>query len=115
MEGLKLSESATTNQVAAARVLVDLASKAGSNIALSGVNFDGNYSYVVNGQALSDKDVINYLTRIRDIPIFASVVLEKSFIAMEGSNIKEFLIKIDVYEDLMNAQNLDEKIEGMDN
>ena len=115
MEGLKLSESATTNQVAAARVLVDLASKAGTNIALSGVSFDGNYSYVVNGQALSDKDVINYLTRIRDIPIFASVVLEKSSMAMEGSNIKEFLIKIDVYEDLMNAQNLDEKIEGMEN
>ena len=114
IEGLKLSETATTNQAAAAKVLVDLANEAGFNIALSGIEFDGNFSYEVNGEALSDKDVINYLTRIRSIPIFASVVLEKSYLAVAGSNIKTFIIQIDVYENLMNAQNLDEAIEIME-
>lgn len=108
MEGLKLSETATTNQITAAKVLVDLANKAGFNVALSGIVFDGNNSYLIQGEALSDKDVINYLTRIRDVPIFESVILEKSFIALEGTNIKSFVIKIEVKKDLMNAKNLQE-------
>ena len=115
MEGLKLSETATTNQVAAAKVLVDLSNKAGFNIALSGIAFDGGNSYIVNGEALSDVDVINYLTRIRDVPIFKSVILEKSYMALEGTNIKNFIIKIDVHENLMNAQNLQEELESMEN
>ena len=115
MEGLKLSETATTNQVAAAKVLVDLSNKAGFNIALSGITFDGGNSYIVNGEALSDVDVINYLTRIRDVPIFKSVILEKSYMALEGTNIKNFIIKIDVHENLMNAQNLQEELESMEN
>ena len=108
MEGLKLSETATTNQITAAKVLVDLANKAGFNVALAGIVFDGNNSYLIQGEALSDKDVINYLTRIRDVPIFESVILEKSFIALEGTNIKSFVIKIEVKKDLMNAKNLKE-------
>ena len=120
MEGLKLSETATTNQITAAKVLVDLANKAGFNVALAGIVFDGNSSYLIKGEALSDKDVINYLTRIRDVPIFESVILEKSFIALEGTNIKSFVIKIEVKKELMNAKNLqevladDNDIEGND-
>tara|TARA_B100001121_G_C18547582_1_gene553813 strand:- start:13 stop:765 length:753 start_codon:yes stop_codon:yes gene_type:complete len=106
IEGLKLSETATTNQYTAAKVLVELAEKAGMNIALATIRFDGNISYEIEGEALSDSDVIKYLSRIREIEIFDSVVLEKSYIAQEGSNIKAFIINIDVKNEFMNLQNL---------
>ena len=106
IEGLKLSETATTNQKTAAQVLIDLAEKAGFNIALASIVFDGSNKYAVEGEALSDNDVISYLNRIRKTEIFDKVVLEKSFIAVEGSNIKSFVINISVFSDLMNAKNL---------
>ena len=106
IEGLKLSETATTNQKAASQVLLDLADKAGFNIALSTIVFDGNLNYAVEGEALSDNDVISYLNRIRKTEIFDKVVLEKSFISSEGSNIKSFVIKIGVRSELMNAKDL---------
>jgi type IV pilus assembly protein PilN len=106
IDGLKLSETATTNQKAAAKVLIDLAEQAGFNIALSAIVFDGTTKYEIEGEALSDGDVINYLTRIRQTDIFEKVVLEKSFIAKEGSNIKSFLINISVKPELMKAKNL---------
>tara|TARA_B110000444_G_scaffold257565_1_gene296278 strand:+ start:1980 stop:3755 length:1776 start_codon:yes stop_codon:yes gene_type:complete len=106
IEGLKLSETATTNQKTASQVLQDLAEKAGFNIALSTILFDGGTNYEIEGEALSDNDVISYLNRIRKTEIFDKVVLEKSFIAVEGSNIKSFVIKISVRSELMNAKNL---------
>ena len=106
IEGLKLSETATTNQKTAAQVLIDLADKAGFNIALASIVFDGSNNYAVEGEALSDNDVISYLNRIRKTEIFDKVVLEKSFIAAEGSNIKSFVINISVFSELMNAKNL---------
>ncbi len=112
IEGLKLSETATTNQYTAAQVLVELAEKAGMNIALATIKFDGNVSYGIEGEALSDSDVINYLSRIREIEIFESVVLEKSFIANEGSNIKSFVINIDVKSEFMRLKNLSQTNEG---
>ena len=112
INSLRLSESATTNQDTAAKVLVELAEKAGINIALSTISFDGSVIYSIEGEALSDSDVINYLSRIREIEIFDSVILEKSFIAVEGSNIKSFLIEITVKEDYMSRQNLERLIGG---
>ena len=106
IEGLKLYETATTNQKTAAQVLIDLADKAGFNIALASIIFDGSNNYALEGEALSDNDVISYLNRIRKTEIFDKVILEKSFIAVEGSNIKSFVINISVLSELMNAKNL---------
>ncbi len=114
IEGLKLSETATTNQDTAAKVLVSLAEKAGLNIALATIVFDGNVQYKIEGEAMSDSDVINYLSRIREIEIFESVVLEKSFLATEGSNIKSFHINIDVKSEFMNRKNLERSIEAVE-
>jgi len=107
IEGLKLSETATTNQKTASKVLQDLADKAGFNIALASIVFDGINNYAIEGEALSDNDVISYLNRIRKTEIFDKVVLEKSFISVEGSNIKSFVINIGVRPELMNAKNLE--------
>tara|TARA_B100000965_G_scaffold406525_1_gene445916 strand:+ start:371 stop:2155 length:1785 start_codon:yes stop_codon:yes gene_type:complete len=114
IEGLKLSETATTNQDTAAKVLVSLAEKAGLNIALATIIFDGNVQYKIEGEALSDSDVINYLSRIREIEIFDSVVLEKSFLATEGSNIKSFHINIDVKSEFMSRKNLERNMEAVE-
>ena len=80
----------------------------------------GDIIHIVCGRggdigAVDHVDVINYLTRIRDIPIFESVILEKSYVALEGTNIKNFVINIDVYQNLMNAQNLQDELESMEN
>ena len=107
IDSLKLSETATTNQSTAAKVLVELAERAGTNIALSSIKFDGLVTYSIEGEALSDSDVINYITRIREIEIFDSVILEKSFIANDGSNIKSFIIKINVKNEFMMQKNLE--------
>ena len=104
--GLQLSETATTNQITAAKVLWDIADAAGVNVALSEVIFDGLNGYTLNGQALSDTDVINYISRIRENPIFLSITLEKSFIADLASEIKSFIIQIKVKPELMNAKTL---------
>ena len=113
IDGLKLSETATTNQQAAAKVLIDLAGEAGFNIALASIVFDGSTGYSIEGEALSDGDVINYLTRIRQTELFDKVVLEKSYIKSEGTNIKSFVIKIDVKVELMNAKNLQDEVDSM--
>jgi len=112
ISGLKLSETATTNQRTASKVLIDLAEKAGFNIALDSISFDGDTNYKVEGEALSDNDVISYLNRIRKTDIFSKVFLEKSYIKGEGSNIKSFLLSIGVKPELMMAKNLEEKIEN---
>ena len=106
--GLQLSETATTNQIAAAKVLSDIAVAAGGEVALSEVVFDGVNGYTLNGQALSDTDVINYISRIRENPIFLSITLEKSFISDLGSEIKSFIIQIKVKPELMNAKTIEE-------
>ena len=98
----------------ATRFLIDLAEKAGFNIALDSISFDGDSSYRVEGEALSDNDVISYLNRIRKTDVFSKVFLEKSFIKGEGTNIKSFVISISVKAELMNAKNLEEKIEKID-
>ena len=67
IEGLRLSETATTNQDTAAKVLIELAGNAGLNIALTKISFDGNITYNIEGEALSDSDVINYLSKILNI------------------------------------------------
>ena len=107
IDSLKLSETATTNQSTAAKVLVELAERAGTNIALSSIKFDGLVTYSIDGEALSDSDVINYIARIREIEIFDSVILEKSFIANDGSNIKSFIININVKNEFMMQKNLE--------
>ncbi len=107
IDSLKLSETATTNQSTAAKVLVELAERAGTNIALSSIKFDGLVTYSINGEALSDSDVINYIARIREIKIFESVILEKSFIANDVSNIKSFIINIIVKKEFMMQKNLE--------
>lgn len=104
--GLQLSETATTNQITAAKVLWDIADAAGVNVALSKVIFDGLNGYTLNGQALSDTDVINYISRIRENPIFLSITLEKSFIADLASEIKSFIIQIKIKPELMNAKTI---------
>jgi type IV pilus assembly protein PilN len=109
IDGLKLSETATTNQKTAAKVLIDLAEKAGFNIALASIVFDGSTSYALEGEALSDNDVISYLNRIRATELFDTVVLEKSFIKTQGTNIKSFIINVSVRLELMNAKSLEEE------
>ena len=48
IEGLRLSETATTNQDTAAKVLIELAGNAGLNIALTKISFDGNITYNID-------------------------------------------------------------------
>ena len=111
IESLKLSETATTNQKTAAQVLIDLAEQAGINIALAKIDFDGDVNYTIEGDALSDSDVIQYLSKIRAIEIFESVVLEKSFMSENGGNVKSFIIQIKVKKEEMNRKNLEEEEE----
>ena len=106
---LMLSETATTNQVAAAGVLNNIAEAAGFNVALTNIDFDGSSKYKLNGEALSDKDVINFVSRMRDNEIFTNVVLEKSSIAKEGSKVKTFIINVKVKDELMKARTISEQ------
>jgi|TARA_B100000959_G_C14994663_1_gene629684 type IV pilus assembly protein PilN len=109
IDQLKLSETATTNQITAAIVLKDIAVAAGLNIALVEIKFDGHNTYVVKGEAISDKAVIHYISTIKENSIFSNAILEKSHIAKEGSNIKIFKAKLVVKEDLMKAKVLDQE------
>ena len=109
IDQLKLSETATTNQITAAIVLKDISVAAGLNIALVEIKFDGHNTYVVKGEAISDKAVIHYISTIKENSIFSNAILEKSHIAKEGSNIKIFKAKLVVKEDLMKAKVLDQE------
>ena len=101
---LKLSETATTNQIIVAKVLKEIAYKAGFNIVLTNLDFDGMDKYVVKGEALSDADVIKYITRVKGTELFQNVVLEKSSLAKEGSTIKKFVMKLIIKPELINSQ-----------
>ena len=104
---LKLSETATTNQIIAAKVLREIAFKAGFNVVLTNLDFNGVEKYEVKGEALSDADVIKYITRVKETNLFENVVLEKSSIATEGSTIKTFVMKIIIKPELINSQLID--------
>ena len=104
---LKLSETATTNQIIAAKVLREIAFKAGFNVVLTNLDFNGVEKYEVKGEALSDADVIKYITRVKETNLFENVVLEKSSIATEGSTIKTFVMKIIIKPELINSQVVD--------
>ena len=101
---LKLSETATTNQIIVAKVLKEIAYKAGFNIVLTNLDFDGMDKYLVKGEALSDADVIKYITRVKGTELFQNVVLEKSSLAKEGSTIKKFVMKLIIKPELINSQ-----------
>lgn len=101
---LKLSETATTNQIIVAKVLKEIAYKAGFNIVLTNLDFDGMDKYAVKGEALSDADVIKYITRVKGTELFQNVVLEKSSIAKEGSTVKKFVMKLIIKPELINSQ-----------
>ena len=101
---LKLSESATTNQNIAAKVLREIAYQAGFNIVLTNLDFNGLEKYEVQGEALSDADVIKYITRVKETELFENVVLEKSSLAQEGSTIKKFIVKLIIKPELQNSQ-----------
>lgn len=101
---LKLSESATTNQNIAAKVLREIAYQAGFNIVLTNLDFNGQEKYEVQGEALSDADVIKYITRVKETKLFENVVLEKSSLAQEGSTIKKFIVKLIIKDELINSQ-----------
>ena len=103
-EQLKLSETATTNQNIAAKVLREIAYQAGFNIVLTNLNFNGQEKYEVKGEALSDADVIKYITRVKGTELFENVVLEKSSLAQEGSTIKKFVVKLIIKPELINSQ-----------
>lgn len=103
-EQLKLSETATTNQNIAAKVLREIAYQAGFNIVLTNLDFNGQEKYEVKGEALSDADVIKYITRVKETELFENVVLEKSSLAQEGSTIKKFVVKLIIKPELMNSQ-----------
>lgn len=103
---LKLTKTATTNQLTAAKVLSDLAYSAGPGIAFVEIKFEGNEMYSIKGEALNDKTVVNYINEVREKEIFNKVVLEKSSIAKEGSKIKTFIVKVYVKPELMNTQNI---------
>ena len=101
---LKLSETATTNQIIVAKVLKEIAYKAGFNIVLTNLDFDGMDKYVVKGEALSDADVIKYISRVKGTELFQNVVLDKSSLAKEGSTIKKFVMKLIIKPELINSQ-----------
>ena len=103
-EQLKLSETATTNQNIAAKVLREIAYQAGFNIVLTNLDFNGQEKYEVKGEALSDADVIKYITRVKGTELFENVVLEKSSLAQEGSTIKKFVVKLIIKPELINSQ-----------
>ena len=103
-EQLKLSETATTNQNIAAKVLREIAYQAGFNIVLTNLDFNGQEKYEVKGEALSDADVIKYITRVKETALFENVVLEKSSLAQEGSTIKKFVVKLIIKTELINSQ-----------
>ena len=103
-EQLKLSETATTNQNIAAKVLREIAYQAGFNIVLTNLDFNGQEKYEVKGEALSDADVIKYITRVKETELFENVVLEKSSLAQEGSTIKKFVVKLIIKTELINSQ-----------
>ena len=103
-EQLKLSETATTNQNIAAKVLREIAYQAGFNIVLTNLDFNGQEKYEVKGEALSDSDVIKYITRVKETELFENVVLEKSSLAQEGSTIKKFVVKLIIKPELINSQ-----------
>ena len=103
-EQLKLSETATTNQNIAAKVLREIAYQAGFNIVLTNLDFNGQEKYEVKGEALSDADVIKYIMRVKETELFENVVLEKSSLAQEGSTIKKFVVKLIIKPELINSQ-----------
>tara|TARA_B100001093_G_scaffold393441_1_gene380076 strand:- start:657 stop:2435 length:1779 start_codon:yes stop_codon:yes gene_type:complete len=103
-EQLKLSETATTNQNIAAKVLREIAYQAGFNIVLTNLDFNGQEKYEVKGEALSDADVIKYITRVKGTGLFENVILEKSSLAQEGSTIKKFVVKLIIKPELINSQ-----------
>ena len=103
-EQLKLSETATTNQNIAAKVLREIAYQAGFNIVLTNLDFNGQEKYEVKGEALSDADVIKYITRVKETGLFENVILEKSSLAQEGSTIKKFVVKLIIKPELINSQ-----------
>ena len=68
------------------------------------MNFNGQEKYEVQGEALSDADVIKYITRVKETKLFENVVLEKSSLAQEGSTIKKFIVKLIIKDELINSQ-----------
>ena len=58
----------------------------------------------MKGEALSDADVIKYITRVKGTELFQNVVLEKSSLAKEGSTIKKFVMKLIIKPELINSQ-----------
>ena len=85
-------------------MLREIAYQAGFNIVLTNLDFNGQEKYEVKGEALSDADVIKYITRVKKTELFENVVLEKSSLAQEGSTIKKFVVKLIIKPELINSQ-----------
>ena len=107
-EKLKLTETATTNQKTASKVLSDLAYAASSGIALIEIKYDGGNTYIIKGDAIDDKTVVDYINSVRKAEIFEKVILEKSSISEENKDIKTFLVKVLVNSELMNSKDIEE-------
>ncbi len=109
-EKLKLTETATTNQQTASKVLSDLAYAASAGIALTEIKYDGGNTYYIKGDAIDDKTVVDYINAVRKKEIFEKVILEKSSISEGNSNIKTFMVKVVVNSELMNSKNISEEV-----
>ena len=132
-KNIKLSETATTNQITAAVVLEEIKKIDELNIVLNSLIFDGANTYEVKGNATkseviinstakfisADQTVIEYISRLKKNEIFENASLEKSFIdpqrptvcvnqnCTERTEIKTFIFNLIVKKDLMNLKILE--------
>ena len=132
---ISLSETATTNQIAAAIVLQEVKKIGPLTIYLNSVKFDGVNSYEVKGDAMqseiiknsltkllsADQTVIEFISRLKKNEIFKTAALEKSFIDPQRPTacltedcpkkyeIKSFIFNLIVKKDLMNLKTLEIK------
>ena len=130
---ISLSETATTNQSAAAMVLQEIKEVDELNIFLNSLKFDGGNSYQVKGNAVrsqivknsgtivisADQTVIEFISRLKKNEIFEYASLEKSFIDPQRPTvcltkscprkyeIKSFIFNLIVKKDLMNLKTLE--------
>ena len=122
-EQLKLSETATTNQLTAALVLKEISNIEELNIGITNIKFDGNNEYEIRGFAIkgqlnsddtrsngsADQTVIEYISRLKSNAIFEKAILVKSSANQDFPDVKDFIINLIVKPELMNAKTLDDK------
>ena len=72
------------------------------------IKYDGGNTYIIKGDAIDDKTVVDYINSVRKAEIFEKVILEKSSISEENKDIKTFLVKVLVNSELMNSKDIEE-------